>query len=173
MAERFLMVPADEYDRLLKIRNEKYDNKVVSVDVQPTVNTVEPHKEQPTITSDTKLAIHKVLAAIPKKFRSKGQRLLEYAGDNLRWNVKGEIIRDDNQVVIGSHMSDLIKDMYYSYKKKDLAGKSVFETRLKELHVPISLMGVKEVDRTSKPSKKSGSTLDATKADPYSKWIVI
>ena len=45
---------------------------------------------------------------LPTYLRSKGQHMYQKLKGTLQWNDKGEILREDNRPVSGSHITDLI-----------------------------------------------------------------
>ena len=180
MLEKYVMVPSDEYGRLLKIRNSKYtaDTEIPITDNRDTDSSPAEVDSNPpdeiVSTRNDALPVNRILAAIPLKFRSKTQRLLEYLGDDITWNSLGELIRDDGNVIQGSHISDLVKDLYYNFKKKDLIGKDYFSAKLEQLHVPASLKGVPEKKpKNVKDTKKPPTKKNVGKERPFDKWLVL
>ena len=180
--DTYVMVPADEYKRISKQSAAQSsiptrDASVMTDDIiyDPGDGIVgdqsDVAKESKTAPPPTLLSKDSVIAAIPHKFRSKASRLLDVIGDRILWNEKGELLKQNGDSIPDSHISDLIKDLYYTYKKVNLPGRDHFAKNIEEMHLPQTLTGCmgKKCDLTKKGSKK----LVKHEKTRLTKWITL
>jgi hypothetical protein len=84
------------------------------------------------------------MGALPKPYRQRGRALLQHIQQDpehrLSWDEKGHLIYK-GQTIPHSHISDLLKDSQYLYKRLDPVGKEEFYNVLKEMNVPKGLIG--------------------------------
>ena len=93
---------------------------------------------------DTQMKLDTILMAIPKNNQHKARALLMHIQSDkdktLTWNERGEVcIR--GQCIVGSHISDLVKDALYNYKNLTAIGCTEFYRVLADMNIPIGLIG--------------------------------
>ena len=93
---------------------------------------------------DTQMKLDTILMAIPKNNQHKARALLMHIQSDkdktLTWNERGEVcIR--GQCIVGSHISDLVKDALYNYKNLTAIGCTEFYRILADMNIPIGLIG--------------------------------
>ena len=174
------MVPADEYRRLLKTREESVRR---STDTKPEVpNTTTPFETPPSPTTPppptaSQMSDELALLAVPQKFRSKAGRLLKFMDEKLTWNSKGELLKEDGSALQGSHIGDLLKDLYYTYKKEHLTGRTYFKDKLDSEHAPKCLLGRGVTEQTLSEKRGLSSQRrrterpDKKKKNTNAKWL--
>ena len=104
---------------------------------------VEEVKHPPSKTEEHGLDTEVILSAIPKNYRTRAKALLNHISvdpqHRLRWNQWGELVYHD-QVIPGSHITDLLKNSQRHYKHSQPMGLHEFHEGLKELNIPIGLV---------------------------------
>ncbi len=125
----------------------KYLSRVGSMNTPNTLT--KPQTPISPVSSDTekmKQLENRIVESLPKTLQKKGEILLRYIEDvpDLNWNDKGELIIKD-QVVNGSHVSDLVHEILRSRKLGvEPKGWSEFSDALKKSNIPRDLIGNKE-----------------------------
>ena len=160
--DRFLLVPAEQYSALLEssqkaavVPRERVEEpmEVDSVDdadeekdrsVEPPPQTRSPQERGhtreavdsgPTLQPQSR---ERVLEAVPKRFRAKADRLLHLIETVVRWNDKGEVVKENGTVLRGSHITDLLRDTVYPLKKVDVPGREYVRPVIRKLYIPKS-----------------------------------
>lgn len=91
----------------------------------------------PPLSSSTRLDEQTVLQPFGKNEMRAAKTILNYINTYLNWNQYGELIIN-NETIVGSHITDLIKDALARHKRKPPLGYLEFYTHLKSL--PSSLI---------------------------------
>lgn len=98
-------------------------------------------KETPILPTKNQLDEDSILLCIPKSRQYKAKALLNYIQHipNMTWNDKGEVILD-NEVISGSHISDVVKRCIFEYKDFCPVGLKPFYCFLLNNNVPKGLI---------------------------------
>lgn len=88
-----------------------------------------------------RLNIETILSTIPKNIKHKAKAILDHIinSGSLDWNDKGEIIIDQS-TLNNTHITDLIKSNFYTYKNFSPLGYSQFRSALEKSNLPQSLL---------------------------------
>ena len=178
--QKMVLVPLEKYERM-KSCSRKDSPDGASVRVIMEDRTAE-EKADPLLDKE------KILQAIPKMYKTKGQALLGFIenGNILSWNEKGEI-QLRGQTIKNSHIADLLKDAMREYKDFNPIGKDEFYKGLAQSNVPLLLIenrdnrqrllnGKSESDLTTKyemQSERKKATSKPCRKSQLSKWIHI
>ena len=123
MAHKMMLVPVEKYQE----------------GSSPTTTTANSQEKIPR----TKLDVEVILSAIPKNYRNRARALLNHITadpqQRLQWNDQGELIYHDN-VIHGSHITDLVKNSQRQYKHSQPVGLTEFQDGLRQLNIPIGLL---------------------------------
>lgn len=124
-----------------------------------TSKDIDSHEEDKDVSTDLhqynetyRLGVldeNRILLAIPQRYRGRAGRLLKMIKHDISWNGKGELVKDGD-VVHGSHISDLLRDLFVPYKH-EIKGRSLFTQMLEDMNLPICL---------SIPSRKNNEPSD-------------
>lgn len=101
------------------------------------LNNDDATKDDLIKSSPNKLDRELVLIPFGKNSIKQASSLLSYVERNMSWNENGEIIIQ-NEIVPGSHITDLLKDALYMYKDFNPVGYVLFYQNLSS--IPISLV---------------------------------
>ena len=131
MAQRMALVPAESHQSV----------------APPTVSQsplTAPVTSSPTVSQGKeRLDAEVILSTIPKNYRNRARALMNHITadpqQRLQWNERGELIYHDN-VIPGSHITDLLKNYQIQYKHSQPVGQKAFRDGLKELNIPIGLL---------------------------------
>ena len=135
--------------------------KMVLIPYDQYFHASKQEKTSPTTTTtdDEKLDKKLILEPFGKNQRRQAESLLSYVEKNISWNANGEIIIN-HKPVIGSHITDLLKDALFSYKNFEPCGMSEFYANLK--NIPSTL--IRNLNRKSLVGR--GSTPSTTRLPP-------
>lgn len=111
-----------------------------NIDNNNSIVTVHPSQDE-NIHNRSRMTDENVLVAFNKKQQNTAKALLHYAKQHMSWNTNGELIANDN-LIRGSHITDLLKDALANYKKYPPVGYIIFYGSLKG--VPLSLIHNKD-----------------------------
>lgn len=133
-----ILIPLEKYKRLLANREEVRENNV---------------KESPQIlhqteqcqdgSGDEKNPESKWLLGIPSLFKRNVQAILDHLRDHkntLSWNDRGEIVYK-GRTILGSSLTDLLKDSQRHYKTLDPYGDREFYRAWAAMNIPEGLLG--------------------------------
>jgi len=91
-----------------------------------------------------KLDVDTIITAIPGPLKNKARVILHHIetyGDNvLSWNQKGELLHHE-QIIPGSHISDVLKDVLTDNPNFHPRGAEEFYAGIAEINVPMGLLG--------------------------------
>jgi hypothetical protein len=172
-------LPADEklkrYSVILE-RYLEYQKQLRLEGQQPvTVRVEEKESTSPSQSRDAKtleqaveaaastspeVSYQSITRALPKPYRSKGDRLLQYMQNNsdINWNSQGQLLQS-GRVVPDTNIVDLVYDAVSPHpsREKALPGIEVFHRLLQDSNVPATLL-----------SKSTLSRIKSTAAEPPS-----
>ncbi len=135
-AQKSVLLPYEKYLRLLEGKSTKVQKEEVR-ELQPEEISTEVNREDG-------LTIEEILDTVPQRYRKRIESILNYISRDprhtLNWNVKGELIYKDT-AVSDSRITDLLKDSQYEHKVYTPVGYIEFYKGLKEINLPISLIG--------------------------------
>ena len=102
-------------------------------------------RQWPSSASISTIDDEHILKAVGQKFRSKASNLLSYiqrmSPQDMSWNSRGELIYKGDTIK-GSNIIDLIRTvMHNNSRALVIPGSKVFEQVLKDVNVPITLIG--------------------------------
>lgn len=91
--------------------------------------------------SAARLPIEDLLTSVPKQTRRDAAAILNHLrkSPHLSWNEKGELMVGSS-VVPHTHVSDLLKDAFYSYKHWTPEGLETFYRELAKSNLPTGLI---------------------------------
>ena len=189
-----ISTPSQTDSSRVKESNNNADVEDVSEMEYPERRKNQLHADIDTYNSDTdvdetiddannSLPERIILTAIPRQYRSRSKRLLEIIKDHVKWDSKGQILKDDNNIIQGSHISDLLRDIQIPYKNIEIPGRAYFKGVLSKLHIPKCLVAVdcnrnkdnataeqSKVVSLPKPKAKRKSTPES-KTDIVKEWL--
>ncbi len=135
-AQKSVLLPYEKYLRLLAGNSTKVQKEEVR-ELQPEEISTEVNREDG-------LTIEEILDTVPQRYRKRIESILNYISRDprhtLNWNVRGELIYKDT-AVSDSHITDLLKDSQYEHKGYTPVGYIEFYKGLKEINLPITLIG--------------------------------
>ena len=152
MAQELVLVPKEKYQKLTQTEN--HPPKSMETILEPT-------KDPPTDKDiPTQMHVPEILEhVIPNKFHNKAKGLLkflsQYGGDVLSWKDNGNLIYKDN-VIEGSHITDLIKHALTHNSRGTPTGYRQFYEALKDIQTPTSFIHNKEMMKHSGEQTGSG-----------------
>ena len=139
--KKSVVIPLEKYNRLLShYRDEPRENKVKDQNSQ-ILYQAEEEEQTGRGTDDTKNS--KWLFGIPSLFKRNVVGILDHLRDHkdvLSWNDRGEIVYK-GRVILGSNLTDLLKDSQRRYKNLDPYGDREFYRAWAELNIPEGLLG--------------------------------
>lgn len=115
-------------------------SNTTSIDSNNSIVTVDVSKDKNKHTT-SQMTDENILVPFSKKQQNAAKALLHYAKQHLSWNTHGELICN-NDLIHGSHITDLLKDALAQHKKYPPLGYIVFYGSLKG--VPLSLIHNKD-----------------------------
>ena len=147
--QKSILIPMEKYERLLHTQ-ETPANKPEKQDVREIMDddSISCQSNDKVLnndsTCDNQMKLDTILMAIPRHSQHKARALLMHIQSDkyktLMWNERGEIcIR--GHCIVGSHISDLVKDALYNYRNLTVIGCSDFYRVLADMNIPIGLIG--------------------------------
>lgn len=120
---------------------DKYNDQVNPLPVKVIRNEVQDVSKP--IQED--VIEREIIDSVPKTMIKKAQLILNRIKNNsvIKWNEKGELIYKDT-LIQGSNISDLINDTLRHRREFTPNGWQVFSKGLKEINIPLELVGNKE-----------------------------
>ena len=93
-------------------------------------------------SAEAKLPTELVLAGVPKLYKRQAIALIQHIEHTAKiaWNAQGEVILNGT-VILGSHITDLLKDTFRKYKNFNPKGVEQFYKTLAESNIPKGLIG--------------------------------
>lgn len=90
---------------------------------------------------ESSMSMETLLLGIPKQARREATAILQHIQNtpNISWNLRGELIVN-GEVLPNTHVTDLIKDSLYQYKKWKPKGIIEFYRALAESNLPLGLV---------------------------------
>lgn len=178
------MVPAETYERMQHQNSDTlgsttspyFESKPSQSSTSPTDSSdlgqeakeAKEAKEETTERKDSELrvlhdenplSIANVLIGVTPRYRKRVERMLALLNGHITWNSKGEFIHNEHPV-LGSHISDLLRDVFAPFKK-NITGRKEFRSLLTDLNVPLSIL--EQTDDSS--NKIRGSRKETAAAD--------
>ena len=117
-----------------------------------------------------------ILKRISGRVRPRARIILHLINSSLKWNKKGEIITQSGDVIHGSDISIIVRNIALPYKNRHVIGSHYVDNVMRRMNIPIQSMykkvltsnNVKQVKSTNvKPQK----TIDQPTAKKPIKWL--
>jgi hypothetical protein len=125
--QKTILVPIQKYQRLVAGVGPVVHQQQGTTMIPPSI--LQEGNGQDKLSEDV------IMGALPKPYRQRGRALLQHIQQDpehrLSWDEKGHLIYK-GKTIPRSHVSDLLKDSQYLYKRLDPSERKSFTTCLKK-----------------------------------------
>ena len=117
------------------------------------------------------MSTHDILKKFNGGLRPQARILLHLLKGNLKWNEKGEVITLAGEVIQGSNMHTILRNLLQPYKKRHVVGSHYVDNLLNRMDIPIKSLYKSHVAHGN--SKKTTAAAAAGSADTKKslKWL--
>lgn len=105
-------------------------NGNVSSDGSDSEQSEEESSRQP-------MSVEHILARVSGKIRPRARLILHLVKNSLQWNDKGEIITQSGDVIHGSDISIIVRNISQPYKNRHIIGGHYVNNLMKRMNIPI------------------------------------
>ena len=84
--------------------------------------------------------------------------VLRYIKSKIHWNEKGEILDCHGEVIISSHISDLIRYVICPFGKLEPRGLSAFRILLEDINIPTGIINNQPLFKKKMPQDHTSSS---------------
>ena len=181
--ERMVALPEEEYRQLRALRQtqnplqnkfQTLSNEYVKQETIPDPYTrIQQQGETLNEMMDIKDQLRKRLVSMtPKPFQTRAQGLMRFVEDKVKVNEKGELLTDDNTVLHGSNITDLIQHAVRDRRRNMIpTGWDYFLNVLRGNNAPRMIMNYETLEDLNEPTitspvKAVKSPFKATESPP-------
>ena len=134
----------------------------------PHVHERHKHKDSQSVKdndseSEDAMDTSEILYTVPRRFKPKAIKILYMLRLIIKWNHKGEVIKEDGHVLENSKMSDIIRDLVWPFKKRRVIGRDYIAKVLSKKNFPNDVLYQATTAINKMRSEKRESSPDSHK----------